>query len=163
MKSTKLYWNGKRLKDLYVGATRWDIFKYEVRKAVRFFLIVSISSSVLAGIITSAFHLGQRIGTVEAVSATEVVKYVEKQEIPPIMQKIAKCESGGVHKVNGQVVINRTQDIGKYQIHVPIWGKKATEMGLDLSIEEDNEKFAMWLFNNYGSVPWVHSSKCWNK
>ena len=104
------------------------------------------------------------------VFAEDVTVY-EKQEVEvliekpmPILDKIAKCESGGSHyDKNGQVLINRTQDVGLYQINVPIWGKEATKQGLNLYDEQDNKKFAEWLFLNYGSAPWVHSSKCWIK
>ena len=83
---------------------------------------------------------------------------------PPVLERIAKCESGASHvDKNGQVLINATRDVGYYQINVAIHGKKATEMGLNLFIEEDNKKFAEYLYENFGTEPWVHSKKCWNK
>jgi hypothetical protein len=53
--------------------------------------------------------------------------------------------------------------MGIMQIHLPIWGKKASEMGLNLAVEADNKKFGEWLYENYGTEPWVHSKHCWNK
>jgi hypothetical protein len=87
-----------------------------------------------------------------------------KKESPAVLARIAQCESGASHvDKNGQVLINATRDVGYYQINVPIHGKKASEMGLNLFIEEDNKAFAEYLFNNFGSEPWVHSKKCWNR
>lgn len=98
------------------------------------------------------------------VMLKEVEKVVLDNSVPPILEKIMKCESGGKHyDKNGQVLINRTQDIGIMQINVPIWGKKAHEMGLNLSVEADNIEFGMWLYKNKGTEPWVHSKPCWNK
>jgi len=72
------------------------------------------------------------------------------------MARIAKCESGNSHyDKNGQVLINKSRDVGRYQINVQVWGKKATELGYDLYNEKDNEAFALWLFENKGSEPWV--------
>ena len=96
----------------------------------------------------------------------EVIKEVEVKA--PVMERIAKCESGGKHFApSGQVIVNvnnnKTYDIGKYQIN-SIWNKKATELGYNLYIEKDNEAFAMWLYRNYGSEPWSASkANCWNK
>lgn len=84
--------------------------------------------------------------------------------IPPILKKIAVCESNNKHfDKNGQVLINKTQDIGRYMINVPIWGKKATELGYNLAVEKDNEAFALFLFQNYGSEPWYLVASCFKK
>lgn len=103
---------------------------------------------------------------------TEVI--VEKevlinQEITyPVLERIAECESGNSqYGKTGQVLVmgntNKSVDIGKYQINNVIWGKKATEMGLNLMVEKDNEAFAVYLYKTYGTEPWVFSKKCWSK
>lgn len=98
------------------------------------------------------------------IQHVEVEKIVKDESPTPVLLRIAKCESSGSHYgLSGQVLISKTQDMGLYQIHIPIWGKKATEMGLNLAVEKDNEKFARWLYENYGTEPWIHSKKCWNK
>jgi hypothetical protein len=66
----------------------------------------------------------------------------------------------------GQVLLGengKTVDIGRYQINNYYWGSKATEMGLNLWDEEDNETMAKWIFKNYGSEPWDSSSVRWSK
>lgn len=99
--------------------------------------------------------------------------------IAPILQKIAKAESHSSHfctaeliKVGlcakgerGQVLTNPntngTVDIGKYQINTYYWGAIAADMGFNLTLEADNEAFAIWLFENYGSEPWSASKNNW--
>lgn len=93
----------------------------------------------------------------------EILPVEAGSKVAPILQKIAKCESPTGHWENGQVVINATQDIGKYQINVPTWGKKATELGLNLAVEKDNEEMAEWIYANRGTGDWSSSAKCWRK
>lgn len=88
--------------------------------------------------------------------------------MPPILDRIIKCESGGSQfDKNGQVLLNandnHTVDEGWGQINLQVWGKKATMMGYDLSKEKDNKEFTKWLFNNYGDQPWYSSKACWIK
>ncbi len=97
------------------------------------------------------------------VHAEKIVE-VPVKEIPPVMKRIAKCESKGLHYWDGQVVVrantNKTVDIGKYQIN-SIWNDTASKMGLDLTKEKDNEAFAMYLYETHGTEPWVYSKSCW--
>ena len=152
MKTTNIFYGNQFVGSMYCGKTKLDIIKYYVRRWTRNLGIAVIGT----GLVVGGFEIGY-------ISAPIPVSAEIAQRIPPVLVRIAKCESGGSHYgQSGQVLINKTQDIGKYQIHVPIWGKKATEMGLNLAVEEDNEKFALWLYENYGSEPWVYSKKCWS-
>jgi hypothetical protein len=99
----------------------------------------------------------------------EVIKEVlVNQEINyPVLDRIAKCESNDKHfGESGQVLMvgntNKSVDVGRYQINT-LWFKKANEMGLDLTKEKDNKAFAVYLYKTYGTEPWIHSKKCWNK
>jgi hypothetical protein len=95
------------------------------------------------------------------------IQHVEAEEVTPaVMERIAECESGNSHYAkSGQIVTNGntngTVDIGKYQINLFYWGDKATELELDLTIEEDNEAFALYLYDLHGTEPWIWSKKCW--
>ncbi|MBI2023610.1 hypothetical protein HYT01_03550 [Candidatus Giovannonibacteria bacterium] len=85
--------------------------------------------------------------------------------IPPVLKEIASCESGGKHfDGNGRVLRGRENplDIGRYQINLYHWGEVAQKLGHDLFDPEGNEKFAVWLYNNYGTWPWNPSKNCWN-
>lgn len=157
MKKLKIFYLGERLKDVYPHATRFQVFKYKARMAFKRFIRLSIVGTL--GYMT--FMAGAWLNPITSVAYVD--KVIEVETVSPVLERIAKCESGGSHYKNGQVVINKTQDIGKYQINVPIWGKKATEMGLNLAIEKDNETFALYLYKNFGTEPWVHSKTCWNK
>lgn len=105
-------------------------------------------------------------GGVKSPLVVHAEKIVEVEIEAPVMARIAKCESSGMHKRNGQVVFNANTngsvDIGYYQIN-SIWSKKATELGYDLTNEADNKAFAMWLYKNFGTEPWYSTEKCWNR
>jgi len=68
---------------------------------------------------------------------------VPVETVAPVMERIAKCESGNTHYRNGQVIFNANKggsvDIGLYQIN-SIWNKKATEMKLDLTKPVQNDR-----------------------
>jgi len=165
MKAIKVFYNGEPLNKIYPYATKWEVVKYRTIKILRNVAIFSVKFAVVCLAMAGSYQLGSYLNpTVKTVFAE---KLVEVETIPPVMQRIAKCESGGIHKKNGQVVFNsntnKTVDIGKYQIN-SIWNKKATELGLDLTVEKDNEKFAMWLYKNYGTSPWESSRRaCWDR
>lgn len=86
----------------------------------------------------------------------------------PVLNRIAQCESSNSNlAANGQVLIHwnkgGTVDIGKYAINEQIWGKQATKLGYDLTKPADNLSFALWLYHNVGTSPWVDSENCWSK
>lgn len=119
--------------------------------------------ALLAVIGWSAYGMSRLMPPVYAEK--EVVKEVKAHA--PVMDRIAKCESGNTHyDKSGQVLTrgntNKTVDIGRYQINT-VWHKKATELGLDITKEKDNEKMAYFIYENHGTSPWVYSSNCWDK
>lgn len=86
---------------------------------------------------------------------------------PPVMKRIAACESKNSQKgKSGQVQMhvntNGTVDIGLFEINTG-WFSKATELSYDLTTEKGNHDFAMWLYANYGTEPWYSSKQCWSK
>lgn len=86
--------------------------------------------------------------------------------LPKIMQKIAQCESGNQHFEHGQPLVrgntNRTVDVGKFQIN-SVHFKTAEAMELNVFDEDDNQTFALYLFETEGTAPWNSSIKCWSK
>jgi hypothetical protein len=166
MKKTKLFYGNQ-----YIGKfstttnkyTKWQVFKYKVARLIRiiFMFTVGVGATVLMFYILQAFH-GQQIVVKEVFVNAETI-----DELPPVMKRIAECESGNrQYADNGQVITNGNKngsvDIGRFQINLSIWGETATELGYDLTKEEDNTNFALYLFENYGSEPWIWSKKCWN-
>jgi len=158
-KKVRLYVNGERQKDVYLYKTKFQVFKI---KAKRFFKKLFILTMIVLAII-AIFKIGGVMNSKEVVTQIEVK--IEPQT--PVLDRIAKCESPTGHYKNGQVAFygnkNGSVDIGKFMINNAIWGKKATEMGLNLTNEKDNETFAKYLYQNYGTEPWIWSKHCWNK
>ena len=84
----------------------------------------------------------------------------------PILEKIAKCESGGKQfKSNGDVVRGKVNmsDVGKYQINEYINNDEARRLGYDIFTEKGNHDMAVYLFINQGTTPWNSSKACWSK
>jgi len=101
----------------------------------------------------------------QVVQQTRVV-IVKDETLPPVLQRIAQCESHGQHwTMNGKVMRGKRNrhDTGLFQINTIVWGKKAQELGYDIRTPEGNTHMARYLFENYGSVPWQSSAACWNR
>jgi hypothetical protein len=146
--------------------------KYVVNPTVKatkvtLFLIVAAYIFILVGhILTGAYGEDQaqasETATSTAATSTPMTKSTwheiyENYPFPPFLQKICKAESSGTHLKNGQVLINPTMDIGICQINLPWQAKRATEMGYNLAIEEDNREYALYLFLTEGEAPWKAS------
>lgn len=160
----KLFYMGERLKDIYPHATKWEVMKYKARMAFKRLVRFSVAGGLLYG----AFIAGGMLNPITSYATIE--KLVPVETVSPVLERIAKCESDSNHfDKNGQVLVrgnngDRTSvDVGRYQINMKHWGAKATELGFDLFNEEDNAKMAKWLYGQFGTEPWVHSKKCWNK
>lgn len=162
-----VYHNGKRFAKFKMGEP-----KKESREDMiyRKFIVMPFAFMVILMIVGIAFTsaLDEYFGTVfayEAPKTPEVIR-IEDKSLPPILKKIAQCESGGQHfDKNGKVIKGKQvkSDIGKLQINEKIWGKQAKQLGYDIHSEEGNEQMAIWLLKNYGSVPWKNSGECWVK
>lgn len=147
-------------KNQYQGKSKWARFKSWVWVQTKRVMII-----------TALLGSGYTIAYIRAADAEvvfqdrEVIKEVQVMHAP-VLDRIAQCESGKQHRRNGQVIFNANTngsvDIGIYQIN-SIWNSTATKMGLDLTKEEDNKKFAEYLYTTKGTEPWYSSRACWNK
>ncbi len=165
MKSIKVFYNGEPLRNIYPHATKFQVFKYRLRKFLRQFVMYSLTTVFAFGILYGTFRAGSSFAPTVTYADHEVIKEVESSS--PVMNRIAQCESGSSHLgKSGQITVkvntNGTYDLGKFQIN-SIWNAQATKLGYDLTKESDNEAFAMWLYKNQGTGAWASSSKCWNK
>jgi len=120
---------------------------------------------VIASVIT-VFGYGYYAGISSkmAVADTKIL-FVQSTSTPPVMARIASCESGNSQlNKQGQILINNnvngTNDIGLYQIN-SIHNKQATALGYDLTKRTDNIAYAMYLYENNGTGDWSSSAKCW--
>ncbi len=108
---------------------------------------------------------GERHVVPQVVQQTRVV-IVQDETLPPVLQRIAQCESHGQHWTRNGTILRGTRnrhDTGLFQINTLVWGKKAQELGYDIRTPEGNTHMARYLFANYGSVPWQSSAACWNR
>ena len=99
---------------------------------------------------------------VQSISATTTPENL----IPPILLKIAQCESGGRQfNKDGSVLRGKVnpQDVGLYQINEFYHLKQAQEMGIDIYTEEGNEAYALYLYDTQGTKPWNWSKGCWDR
>ena len=102
----------------------------------------------------------------EAVSV-EVYDWDTAQivQLPPILQKIAECESSGRHtNEDGEVIkgVINSFDTGLFQINELYHGEAAEKMGLDIFTLAGNVKYALHLFETQGTQPWSASEFCWS-
>jgi len=154
---------GKKTTYMYLRLTKWQIFKRKVKRFFNNLLWLIVMASIVYGI----YQAGAYFNPKTIITQAEVIREVPMKA--PILEKIAKCESGGKHYgSNGQVIVrgnvgvgHNSVDIGKYQINSYYWGAKATELGLNLWVEEDNEAMAMYIYQEKGTEAWSASRKCW--
>ncbi len=145
--------------------------RFSLRRSIaKFFaaVLVWVKRLLIAALIGSIAFGIYYVGTLDAqtISTTNVVQVAPLQNFP-ILHKIALAESGDSQVGrDGQVVVHVNKDgsydIGRYQIN-STWNALATKMGYNLFVEKDNEAFARYLFENYGSEPWSSSKGTWDK
>jgi hypothetical protein len=91
---------------------------------------------------------------------------VKDDTLPPVLQRIAQCESSGQQFTqDGKVLRGKRhpQDTGLFQINAVVWAKQAETLGYDIRTQQGNESMARYIFENHGSVPWQSSAKCWSR
>jgi hypothetical protein len=162
----------KSLCDFYPHVKRWSLKRlwfYTFYVGFRYVAIAVIVSAAFTGFGASWYYVGRISAPIIVKADTKVVTQVQivvSTTTPPVMQRIQKCESGGTQTKDGQTLINinsnGSYDSGLYQIN-SFWNKEATKLGYDLSKADDNNRFAMYLYENYGTSPWSSSEKCWSK
>ena len=146
--------------------TKAQLIRYKAKKLVQRLLKTSAVTVSVAWVAVLSMLGGRALFPQTVFAERTTVKEVKAHA--PVMDKILKCESGGTHidPKTGQVLqrvnTNGTIDTGKYQIN-SVHAKQATKLGLNLTDEKDNEAFAYYLYENFGTEPWYSSEKCWNK
>jgi hypothetical protein len=170
MKKLKIFYNGKRLKDVYPHATAWQVFKFRVARFMYRGAQLTAAVSLLYAASFAGSYLNPRLVYAEPVVTT-----------PPVLQRIAQCESHNSHFCTdaliakhmcpkgmlGQVLVrgnkNKSVDVGLYQINADTWGAIATDNGFNIYTEEGNMQMAKWIYENRGTADWEASRKCWYK
>lgn len=118
-----------------------------------------------SGIVKSGYELVT--GTYSPYESLIENSYEQRSiPVPPILERIAICESGGRQfNEDGTVLKGRlnTHDIGKWQINENYWLAEASRLGVNIYSLEGNTKMAVYIFQRYGTKPWNWSKKCWDK
>lgn len=120
----------------------------------------------LSLLLAIAYTYGQ-INIAEHIINAETITHTIMQPTDfPILEKIAKCESGYKQfKANGDVIRGKINpsDIGKYQINEYINNDLARKLHFDIFTEQGNHDMAVYLFTHQGTEPWNSSKSCWSK
>src|ERR1700756_4309887 len=163
---TKIFYGNQYIGSMKVDGrkySKWQIIKLKIglytKRVVLATFLASVGGWVAGGAIAWAYHM--RPVTVFA----EKIVQVQSSELPPVLQRIAKCESDGSQTAqNGQITYHSNSDgsldIGRFQINLKYYGATATKLGYDLTNDADNEKMAEWIYANRGTSDWAASSKC---
>ena len=101
--AVKVWYMGKRLKDMYPHATGWQMFKYKVKKFFRRLFIWTAIITSIWGI----YKIGGLMNPATIYTKAEVIKEVEVRA--PIQDRIAGCESEGNRNSKGSHYDKRGQ------------------------------------------------------
>lgn len=101
---------------------------------------------------------------VKSAQNKAIITHTE-DKIPPIMQKIAWCESRDrQYNPDGTVFRGKINpnDIGKFQINSVVWGETAKKLGYNIYTLKGNTEMAEYIFYHFGAKQWYCSSGCWS-
>jgi hypothetical protein len=115
MKKTKLFVMGKRLKDIYPHASKWQVFKYKVRKFFRKVFLLGFA----IGVIVLAVQIGRyAFPVIEDVPVVgpSMAEKVEQMKME-IVHTIRDTERAGYGEDDGIIIFdtNKQMSIGTYQ------------------------------------------------
>ncbi len=99
MKQIKVFMGNERLKDIYPHATKWQVFKYRVRRFVRKVIQLFVLGSVISGVIAIAFFYG-KYGESKTALADNVDSLTSKIDSlkNDVVNQIAECETGNANQ-----------------------------------------------------------------
>lgn len=109
MKLTKVFFGDKRLKDIYVGATKWEVFKFRAMKLFKRVIITIFVISFSVGSIYGGYKLGEKSNVQIAFAEKEVnttdVKFAKKIEDMKmkLVEDLMSCESPGYKDEDGLI------------------------------------------------------------
>lgn len=174
-KKIRMYYMGKRMKDVYLHKTKWQLFVLKVKHFIKVCFWCALLVAIIIGIFESGSYLKPQV----------VYKQVEKEVIldnltgkvnqlkGELVQDIRNCEGGGYVEDDGLIIFdsNKVASIGVYQfqkktvIHYykqfynqELTGKEAILLALDE--EKANELATKIIFEaENGLSNWYNCSK----
>lgn len=83
----------------------------------------------------------------------------------PIMVRVAMCESGLIHRKDGELIRNQegSSAKGTFQVLMRVHAPQMYKMGLNPERTDDYLAYVRFLFDRYGFTPWQSSQHCWNR
>lgn len=147
MKKLKVFYNGKRLKDVYPYATRFQVFKYRVAQ----FFSKLFKLSVVGGLMYATFILGtysQATSYVQAELTDSMPIRVEKLK-QEVIEQIAKLETGNVKTEDGLVHIDNNKAKTLKEKDIPSYGCMQFKVSTVQLYEKNLYKKDM---NNYDAI-----------
>lgn len=124
---------------------------------------VQASTTVDTG--TSSTTIAQSHTEANFIDSKAVEAYVKNQYADePLLIEIARCEStfrqfdstGNI--IRGKV---NNKDVGVMQINEKYHAEDSAKLGYNIYTTEGNVAFGKYLYQKYGSQPWISSSPCW--
>jgi len=116
----KVFFGETRLKDIAVGATKWEVFKYKTTRLIKRLLVASF----ILGAIVGAFKIGRTTTTPIFVQAEDKSSEMYQEKIEglkdAVMSKLSQCEGGGYKESDGIIIMdtNNKLSIGQFQWQV---------------------------------------------
>lgn len=136
---SKVFFGETRLKDIAVGASAWEIFKYRVAILTRRILMGLFASGMLYG----AFFTGRVTTSPVFVNAEDKSQIMFENKIEKlkneVLDTLSKCESAGHTEDDGIIILdtNNKASIGQFQWQissVKFYNKQKT--GIELTSKE---------------------------
>jgi len=139
------------------------------------YVIFAFCVSIFIGHITYAEIQPYSIPTKEAekynnqpwsipTEAVYLALYASRLNVPILLREIGRCESGNTLNAKNPNSSAR----GEYQFIKSSWKHYGKELWGDDWINKDifskdNEELAIYVYNKYGTDPWLESKSCWGK
>lgn len=124
MKATKVLWNDVRLKDIYVGASWFEVLKYKTMRLIRnafiFLIRLLIISASLVMLFLIARHYFPKIQIVEKEVISDTLEIKVAQMKAEILRDIKQGESHNAPESAGIIIfdVNHKASIGSYQFQI---------------------------------------------
>lgn len=117
---------GKRLKDVYPYATKWQVFKFKAVRFIKLTLAGIASVAIFTAVLVTSFNLGGKFNP-DTVYAEKLIDrsqdyYNERIESLKydVVNRLSQCESGGAKDPDGLIIFdsNKKASIGRLQFQV---------------------------------------------
>ncbi len=130
MKPIKVFFNGKRLKDVYPHATAFQVFKYRVRCAIRWTITRLMLTAGIAAILLTGYFIGttqghELIAVQNAVApkafASETLEAKLATSKDDLVESLGLlCETKGAKEPDATIILdtNNEMSIGSFQFQI---------------------------------------------